>query len=494
MAPDGDPSGTPTWSGRFAEGLHPGIHAFTNSLPFDRRLARHDAVASLAHARMLLERGVLDESDARAILEGLSELLDELESGRLQVDGGDEDVHSWLERTLRERIGPPALRLHTARSRNDQTAIALRLWLRDEVSGAVADLLRLVGAWLDGAGEHIETWMPGYTHVQRAQPVTLAHHLLAHAWSVLDDVVRLRRVHGSAGRSPLGAGALATSTLPVDPERTARLLGLPSTFRNSLLAVSDRDHVAEAVFAAALAQTHLSRWAEEVVLWTSSEFAFARLSDAVAQGSSLMPQKKNPEAAELVRGKTGRVIGDLSGLLATLKGLPLAYDSDLQEDKEALFDALDTLRGSARASALVASGLEFDRERLRSALDEGHVTATDLVEHLVLRGTAFRTAHEQVGRAVREAEQRGVPLHALPAEVLGSLLPDLDGEPAGVLDPEAAVRARDVPGGPAPDRVRSRLAEAREAAADHERWVESLEPPPVYRAHRDGALTGDRIL
>lgn len=335
--------------------------------------------------------------------------------------------------------------------------------------------------------------MPGYTHLQRAQPVTLAHHLLAHIWSVLDDADRLRRIHGTAGRSPLGAGALATSTLPLDPGRTARLLGLPATFRNSLLAVSDRDHVAEAIFAAALAQTHLSRWAEEVVLWTSSEFGFAELSDRVAQGSSLMPQKKNPEAAEIVRGKTGRLIGDLAGLLATLKGLPLAYDSDLQEDKEPLFDALDTLRGSARAATLLAAGLRFDRSRLGSALDRGHVTATDLVDHLVQRGTPFRTAHEQVGRAVREAEELGVPLHELPVEALRRHAPGLGERPARLLDPEAAVRARDVPGGPAPDRVRDRLDEASGAADDLEEWLDSLEPPPVYRAHQEGRLLDGQL-
>ncbi|MFW6192663.1 MAG: argininosuccinate lyase, partial [Gemmatimonadota bacterium] len=440
----------PTWTGRFAEELDPGIHAFTTSLSFDRRLARHDLLGSLAHARMLYEREILAGDDARAILEGLAALLASLESGELRVEGDDEDVHSWLERTLRERVGPSALRLHTGRSRNDQTAVALRLWLRDELAAAVGDLLDLVRVWLEQAADHVETWMPGYTHLQRAQPVTLAHHLLAHAWSVLDDAARLRRIHGTAGRSPLGAGALATSTLPLDPERTARLLGLPATFRNSLLAVADRDHVAEAVFAAALAQTHLSRWAEEVVLWTSAEFGFAELSDRVAQGSSLMPQKKNPEAAEIVRGKTGRVIGDVAGLLATLKGLPLAYDSDLQEDKEPLFDALDTVRGSARAAALLAAGLTFDRPRLRSALDRGHVTATDLVDRLVQRGAPFRTAHEQVGRAVREAEERGVALHELPEEALRRHAPGLGDRPFRSLDPGAAVGARDVPGGPAP--------------------------------------------
>ncbi len=483
----------PVWGGRFAAGLDPAIHAFTNSLPFDRRLAPHDLVGSLAHVRMLLETGVLERDDAEAALGGLSGLLSDLEAGRLEVEGPDEDVHGWIERTLVERIGEPGRRVHTARSRNDQTGAALRLWTREACAGLAGAIVELVDAWLEQAGRHRETWMPGYTHLQRAQPVSLAHHLLAHAFALLADGERLRRAHEGAGRSPLGAGALAGTSHAIDPARTAALLGFAGPYPNSQLAVADRDYVAEVVFAAALLMTHLSRWAEEVVLWSSSEFGFALLSDRVAQGSSLMPQKKNPEAAELVRGKTGRTIGDLVALLTTLKGLPLAYDSDLQEDKEPLFDAVDTARGSLDATRVLASGLEYRPERMRAALRGGFLTATDLADHLVRRGVPFRTAHERAGAAVRAAEARGVELSELPADVLREACPEAGEDAADALDPEAAARARRSPGGPSPARTAEQLGAARERAAGLRDWLEGLEPPPILRAHREGRLLDEAL-
>lgn len=484
------------WGGRFGASVHPTIDAFTNSLPFDRRLVRHDLVGSLAHARGLLEAGVLEAGDARAVLEGLSGILREVEEGRLEVEGPDEDVHSWIERTLRERIGEAAGRVHTGRSRNDQTGVALRLWVREALADTVGAARELVEVWLEGAASHLETFLPGYTHLQRGQPVSLAHHLLAHAWSLLSDGGRLRGAHEAAGLSPLGAGALAGTSFPLDPLRTADLLGLRGPYPNSLLAVSDRDYVAEAAFACALLQVHLSRWAEEVILWTSAEFGFGLLSDRVAQGSSIMPQKRNPEAAELVRGKAGRSIGRLAGLLATLKGLPLAYNSDLQEDKEALFDVVDTARGSLGAAAAVASGMEFRIDRMRAALEGGFLTATDLADALVRRGLPFREAHERAGRAVREAESRECELWELPAEALEACCPGLGAEGAALLaalDPEAAVRARRLPGGPAPETVASQLEAARAAAEELRSWREGLEPPPIYQAHRSGRLLAERI-
>ncbi len=485
-------SGDGLWGGRFQSGLHPAIHEFTNSLPFDRRLVRHDLVGSLAHARALAETGVLEGDDARAVLEGLSDLLAEVEEGTLEVPSAgtpDEDVHGWIERTLRERIGRPAGRLHTGRSRNDQTSAALRLWTRDALVGLAEAAAGLCAAWVEEAAEHRETALPGYTHLQRAQPVTLAHHLLAHAWSVIDDGRRLRAAHRSAGVSPLGAGALAGTSHDVDPGRTAELLGFErGPHPNSLLAVADRDYVAEALFASSLLMTHLSRWAGEVVLWSSSEFRFLELDDSVAQGSSIMPQKKNPEAAEVLRGKAGRVAGRLSGFLNTLKGLPFAYNSDLQEDKEPLFDALDTAEGGLRAARVVAEGVRWRPGRMREALRGGFLTATELADYLARRGVTFREAHEQVGRAVVEAESRGVELWELPLEAIREACPAAAEDVFEVLSPEAACRSHDSPGGPAPARVSEQLREARGAVKKLRTWAGERPEPPVYRAHRSGRL------
>lgn len=481
------------WEGRFTSRVDPAIHDFTNSLPFDRRLVRHDLVGSLAHARMLMETGILRPEHAAPILRTLSEMLDEVEEGRLPVEGSEEDVHTWIERTLGERIGEGAGRLHTARSRNDQTSAALRLWTREALARLVEAVLGLVEVWTQDADTHRETFLPGYTHLQRGQPISLAHQLLAHAWALLADGDRFRRAHLSAGVSPLGAGALAGTSFPVDPARTAELLGFPRAHPNSLLAVADRDWVAETAFACALLQVHLSRWAEEVVLWTSAEFGFATLHDPAAQGSSLMPQKRNPEAAELIRGKAGRAIGRLTGLLATLKALPLAYNSDLQEDKEALFDLADTAEGSLRAAAVVARNLAYRPDRMRAALRGGFVTATDLADALVRRGLPFREAHRQAGRAVREAEARSVEVWELPADVLEACCPGLPASDAEALKPEAAARARRAAGGPAPEAVARQLAAVRHECEELRAWVRGLGPPPICRAHREGRLLDREI-
>jgi argininosuccinate lyase len=487
------PDATSLWGGRFDSELDPAILGFTGSLPFDARLVRHDLIASLAHARMLLETEILSRAQAEPILDGLSEMLAEVEEGGLLVEGPDEDVHSWIERTLHARIGPAAGRLHTARSRNDQVSIALRLWVREELAALCASLSVLLETWLGQATEHVESWMPGYTHLQRAQPVSLAHHLLAHFWALEADAGRLRAAYEKAGVSPLGAGALAGSRHPIDLHRSAALLGLAEVCPNSLLAVADRDYVAEAAFACALVMVHLSRWAEEVILWTSLEFGFAELSDTVAQGSSLMPQKRNPEAAELVRGKSGRVIGDLTGLLVTLKGLPFAYNSDLQEDKEPLFDALGTASGSVGAATQISLGLRYDTERMRSALDAGYLTATDLADLLVERGTPFREAHASAGAAVREAEARGCELWELDPESLGATGVALDAELLREIRPEAAGAARRSHGGPSPERVREQLEEAAEALERLGRWLEEVPLPPIYRSHREGRLLEEEI-
>jgi len=481
------------WGGRFDGPLDPEIHHFTSSFSFDRRLARHDLLGSLAHARMLRETGILSLEDGAAILAGLSALLADVESGRLTVEGDDEDVHSWIERKLAERIGENAGRLATARSRNDQTSTALRLFVREELERAVEALVLLEEAWLAAAREHRETWMPGYTHLQRGQPVSLAHHLLAHFWSLAADRRRFESAHHSAGVSPLGAGALAGSPHPIQPRRTAHLLGFEDVFVNSIHAVADRDYAVEAAFTCALTSVHLSRWAEEVVLWSSSEFGFVSLSDSVSKGSSLMPQKKNPEPAELVRGKAGRVIGDLITLLVVLKGTPLSYDSDLQEDKEALFDALETVRACLDASRRISGGLTFDRERLAGALVAGHATATDLADHLVRKGVPFRTAHEQAGRAVREADRRGVAIAELPPDVLESCCPEAGDDVARLLTAESSVRARRSEGGPAPEAVAAQIELAEREVVGGREWLAVRKESPISRAHREGRLEAGAI-
>ena len=442
---------------------------------------------------MLMETGIVNRPDGAAVLQGLSDMLIEIEEGSLTVTGPDEDVHTWIERTLQERIGAPAGWLHTARSRNDQVSAAMRLYVMEAADRITELVATLLATWLAQAREHVTSWMPGYTHLQRAQPVTLAHHILAHFWALDADAQRLAAVRSRAGTSPLGAGALAGTRHPIDPERTAALLGLRHVYPNSLLAVADRDFVAEAVFACTLLVLHLGRWADELVLWTSAEFGFASLPDSLAQGSSLMPQKKNPEAAELVRGKSGRLIGDLTGLLAVLKGLPFAYNSDLQEDKEPLFDALDTAAGALSAGGRLAQGTRFDVERMSAALDEGFITATDLSDMLVQSGTPFREAHRLAGLIVREAEKRGCQLWQLDADALSAIAPEIDSSILDETRPDRAAAARTSPGSPSPEQMKRQLAQATQALAAIEQTLGSRAQPPIYEAFLAGHLLNEEL-
>ncbi len=491
----GPPAAPRLWGGAFDEAVDPVVDAYTRSLPFDCRLAAADLIGCLAHARMLLETGVIDRESAAAILGGLSSILARVEAGELEVAGADEDVHTWIERRLTEEVGDAGRRLHTARSRNDQTAVAFRLWQRAEAERAAAAALGFVEVLLVRSREHTGTALPGYTHMQRAQPTTLAQHLLAHAWSVLADASRLRSAHRSAGLSPLGAGALAGSPHRIDPVRSAALLGMEAAYPNSMWAVSDRDYVAEALFACALAMVHLSRWAEEVVLWTSREFSFARLQDRAAKGSSILPQKKNPEPAEILRGKSGRAVGDLVSLLVTVKGLPLTYNSDLQEDKEALFDAFDTLTSSLEVAQVLGRCLEFDREAMARALEGSHITATDLADHLTAAGVPFRSAHERTGAVVRAAAERGIELWQLPGADLERLVPELEDRPRllAALRPEASLAAHCSYGGPAPERVREQIEALDARLAAMRQWLREQAPPPIYQAHLDGTLLAGAI-
>ncbi len=487
-AEEPDPDGAALWGGRFSQGLHPAIHAFTGSLHFDRRLVRHDLMASLAHARMLRECDILTDAESEPILVGLSEILRDVEDGSLEVDGPDEDVHSWIERMLIERVGDAGKRLHTARSRNDQTGIALRLYVRERLEDVLSGVAGLQRVLVEQASHHRETYLPGYTHLQRGQPVSLAQHLLAHVSALTQDADRLRSAHASAGVSPLGAGALAGSSFPIDPERTAALLGLDRTFTNSMHAVADRDYVLDAAYACAVLLVHLSRWADEIILWSTREFGFVRLQDSVSQGSSLMPQKKNPEAVEVLRGKSARTIGNITALLTLVKGLPLTYNSDLQEDKEPLFDSFDTAEWSLAAAIAIARATDFQLDAMESALSGGMITATELADHLVRAGVPFRTAHAQVGAAVRAAEQRGVELWDLSLDELKSCCPDVSDDVRDVLLPERAVAAHDSPGGPAPARVLEQLGLVDRTLVALEHWLQNRTDSPIRRAHADEGL------
>jgi argininosuccinate lyase len=457
----------PLWHGRFADAPADALLAFTSSLAFDRRLAGDDIVGSRAHVAMLARVGLLTDDEAAKVTNALDTVEKELGEGTFSFAPTDEDIHTAIERRVTELAGPAGAKLHTGRSRNDQVALDLRLFLRREGKAVAAGVHELQEVLLRRASDAGDTYLPGYTHLQRAQPVLLAHHLLAHFWAFARDVDRWRAALERADVSPLGAGALAGSSLPLDPDSVASELGFAHRFENSLDAVSDRDFVAEALFVAALTQVHLSRLGEEIALWASEEFGFVRLADAFSTGSSMLPQKKNPDVAELVRGGAGRAIGDLTGLLATLKGLPLSYNRDLQGDKEPLFDALDTSLGALRAMAGLVESAEFVADRMQAAADDASSAATDLAELLVQQGVPFRDAHQAVGALVRQAGERGIAL-----EELVMTDPRLGSDALAVLEPGEAVRRRTTPGGAGPGPVRHQLAAARTRLAEQRTWLD----------------------
>jgi argininosuccinate lyase len=426
--PETSPSGVPLWSGRMAGGLDPILLAFSRSLPVDRALFPYDVRASIVHVRMLGRQGLLAADESEALVRALQGLEPPTD------DAPDEDVHSYLERRLVEQLGPLGRRVHAGRSRNDQVAVATRLWARDACRRLVGRVGELQQALVEAARAAPALVLPGYTHLQRAQPVLLGHYLAAHAWALARDDDRLRQAHAAADVSTLGAGALASSSLPLDPVWTASELGFARAFSNSVDAVSDRDFVCDLLYACTLSFVHLSRLAEDVVIYTSQEFGLAELDDRVAMGSSMMPQKKNPQVAEHLRGRAGIAIGRLTGFLAVVKGLPLAYDSDLQEDKEALFGQVAALDGALEAAALLVRGLRFDAGRAAAAAADGWCVATDVAESLVREGVPFREAHDRVAGRVAAGERFAEPT------------------------PEAAVVARSLPGGTSPERVAEQLA------------------------------------
>jgi argininosuccinate lyase len=460
------------WGGRFRDHTDPTVERFSASVHFDQALARYDIRLSLAHARMLRKTGLLSADDEAALLSGLERIAGEVEAGTLPLDPSLEDIHMNLEERLRELVGDAAGRLHTGRSRNDQVATDLLLYLRDAARAAERGLHGLRRTLLARAGEHLDTVLPGYTHLQRAQPVRLAHHWLAFVEMFGRDAARFRDLRGRAQQSPLGAGALAGTTLPLDRFETARALGFEAPAPNSMDAVASRDAALEFLAAAAIAMVHLSRLAEELVLWSTAEFGFVELADSHATGSSLMPQKKNPDVPELVRGKSGRVVGNLVALLTVLKGLPLTYNRDLQEDKEPLFDSAATLRDCLEVTAGAIATLRVDVARMRAAADDPLLLATDLAEALVREGVPFREAHAAVGRAVADCVDKGLDLRALSREDLRAFHSDFPASAAELLSLERALEQRSLPGGTA----RATVADALECAGrEIERSLEALD-------------------
>jgi argininosuccinate lyase len=451
------------WAGRFQKGVDAALERFSSSVHFDRALWRQDIAGSIAHARMLARQGILGAEEAQALEQGLREVATQLESGDWEPDPALEDIHMNVEARLGAVAGPVAGKLHSGRSRNDQIATDLAVWMREacvELRGATLELRRTL---VERAEREIDVVLPGYTHLQRAQPVRLAHHWLAHYQALSRDDARLADARARMGLCPLGAGALAGSTLPLDREATARELGFDAPNPNSLDAVAARDSALELLAALAILMVNLSRLAEELVLWSSCEFGFVELDDAFATGSSLMPQKKNPDGAELVRGKTGRVVGDLVSLLVAMKGLPLAYNRDMQEDKEPVFDAVETALGSLSVLSGSLRSLRVDSEATRAAASDPMLLATDLAEHLVQRGVPFREAHEIVGRLVGHAVASGTPLDRLPTETLVGFHPALDVNPAEFFSVERSLEARSAIGGPARANVATAITAARAA-------------------------------
>jgi argininosuccinate lyase len=463
-------------SGRFSSGPARDVAAFTESVSFDQRLWKHDIEGSMAHAKMLQQAGILSSGELKSIVNGLKRIATEITSGRFRWREDLEDVHMNIEAELTRRT-PAGAKLHTGRSRNDQVALDMRLWLKDEIAAARTEIRNLQRALVHLAGKNVEAWMPGYTHLQRAQPVSLAHHLLAYVEMLERDDARLSDCATRVNVCPLGSGALAGSTLPLDRTLVATQLGFvdkrgkPRLTANSMDAVTDRDFIVEFCATAALVAVHLSRFAEDLVLWSSSEFNFIRIGDAYTTGSSLMPQKRNPDVAELTRGKSARVIGNLMSLLTLLKGLPMTYNRDLQEDKERLFDTADTVRACLRLCAAMLPDCKINRNACRKAAADPGLLATDLADYLVGKGVAFRDAHHAVGRIVAEAEKLSVGLDELSLPQLKAVHPSFQHDVSTVFNLDQAMGRRVIPGSPGTVMVKREIA----------RWNRMLASPRTQR-------------
>jgi argininosuccinate lyase len=449
------------WGGRFTQPTDKFVEEFTASIEFDKRLYRHDIRGSIAHARMLGKQGIIPRDDAEAIINGLQDIIKQIEAGSFDFSVSLEDIHMNIETRLSEKIGEAGKRLHTGRSRNDQVALDIRLYLRDEIKEIGASLDALIDSLLFQAEKHLGVIMPGYTHLQTAQPVLFSHHMLAYVEMFKRDKGRMRDCLKRVNVLPLGAGALAGTTFPIDREYVAELLDFPEVTRNSLDSVSDRDFALEFLASASILMMHLSRFSEELVIWSTSDFRFIELSDSFCTGSSIMPQKKNPDVPELVRGKTGRVYGNLMALLTVMKALPLAYNKDMQEDKEPLFDTIDTVKGSLRIFADMIREMRLNSERMRAAAAGGYSTATDVADYLVRKGMPFRDAHETVGKAVRYCIEMKKDLPELTLDEWRGFSDIIDTDIFTAITLEASVNARNATGGTALERVKEEIARAK---------------------------------
>ncbi|HIS84846.1 MAG TPA: argininosuccinate lyase [Candidatus Faecivicinus avistercoris] len=449
------------WAGRMSGEVDERLNALNASIGFDCRMAKQDIEGSIAHATMLGETGVVSAGDSAKIVEGLKDILADLESGALEIDMTCEDIHTFVEGELTRRIGDAGKKLHTGRSRNDQVALDIRMYLSDRIDALIARAKDLIAALCDVSEEHLHAVMPGYTHLQRAQPVTLAHYLMAYAQMLLRDIDRLTDCKRRTRIMPLGSGALAGTTYPLDRARVSELLGFNGITANSMDGVSDRDFALELLADLSILMMHLSRFSEEICLWCSWEFRFVTLADAFSTGSSIMPQKKNPDITELVRGKTGRVYGDLMALLTAMKALPLAYNKDMQEDKEALFDALDTAELCLEVLAPMVRTAVFHTDNMRKAAAAGFINATDCADYLVGKGIPFRDAYGITGQLVRQCIERGTTLEALPLEAYREVSPAFDEGVYEAIDLLNCVERRNLPGGPAPAAVEAQIAGVR---------------------------------
>lgn len=450
------------WGGRFSSDLGEEAAGFHSSISFDCRLYREDILGSIAHAKMLGKTGIISRQESEDIVAGLRGILEDAQKGRIEFSEGDEDIHMNIERLLTQRIGEAGKKLHTGRSRNDQVVLDMRMFIKHASLDLSDSIKALMGALTEIAEDNLNTIMPAYTHMQKAQPTTLAHHIMAYCEMFFRDIMRFENTYLSSDVMPLGSGAVCATTYPLDREMVAKELGFSAVTNNSMDAVSDRDFVLDFIYASSVCMMHLSRFCEEVVLWSSGEFAFLNLSDAYSTGSSIMPQKKNPDIAELIRGKTGRVYGDLIALLTVMKGLPMAYNKDMQEDKEALFDAYDTVSACLDVFTGMIQDAEWNVDNMRKTAELGFTNATDAADYLVRKGMPFRDAHETVGRLVLYCEQHEVLIEDLSVEELKSLSPLFSGDFYDAVSLETCVEKRAVYGGPNSENVKKHIAKMKE--------------------------------
>ncbi len=460
------------WSGRFSKGTDNFVDEFTASLPVDKYLYKQDIKGSIAHANMLAACGIISREEAERIIEGLQAIKQEIEGGRFQFDIADEDIHMAIERVLTERIGATGGKLHTARSRNDQVALDTRMFLKDAIVDVGSEIMQLQLELINISQREIKTIMPGYTHLQRAQPILFSHHMMAYFWMLRRDLTRLKGCYKRTDIMPLGAAALAGTTYPIDVKQVAKELGFEKISNNSIDAVSDRDYIIEFQAVASMLMMHLSRLAEELILWSSTEFSFIELDDAYTTGSSIMPQKKNADVAELIRGKTGRVYGNLMQALAMMKGLPLAYNKDMQEDKESLLDSIDTIKKSIIGMKSMILTMKVNSEVMRQAAEGGYTNATELADYLAAKGVPFRDAHRVAGVIVSKAVEEGCWLSDFSLEELQAINPLIEDDIFKVLDIKVAVERRNNRGGTATGQVQEQIEKAIKLLEKEQEWLE----------------------